>query len=299
MSRIDEALRRLADARQVGTGPHGRLDPVVNRSVLEHYPEEDGAAPAIPEPAAVPAHVPPPEASVRGVRTACVAPREPFTWASSPLERKLVVSRHASEATVLQYRRLANAIHDLQLARGLKTVTVTSALPADGKTLTVVNLGLTLSEFLAHRVLLIDADLQQPSLNTIFNLPHHAGLSEYLRSERDDIPLNRITGNLTVLPAGKTDNDAVVALTSDRMEDLVEQLAAEFDWVLVDTPCVELMTDPQLLSGITGGVLFVVRAGATPCARVHRAIACLDADCVIGTVLNGVTDDNIGSTSAA
>jgi Mrp family chromosome partitioning ATPase len=59
------------------------------------------------------------------------------------------------------------------------------------------------------------------------------------------------------------------------------------------------MRDPQLLGGITSGVLFVVRAGATPCAHVHRAIACLDADRVIGTVLNGVASENIGSISAS
>ena len=145
----------------------------------------------------------------------------------------------------------------------------------------------------------IDADLQQPSLHTIFSLPHHAGLSEYLRSERDDIPLNRVSGNLTVLPAGKPDSDALTALTSDRMEDLVGQLADEFDWVLVDTPPIALMPDPQLLGGITGGVLFVIRAGATPCADVLRAIDRLDADRVIGTVLNGVTNGAIPSVIAA
>jgi Mrp family chromosome partitioning ATPase len=77
------------------------------------------------------------------------------------LERqaKLVVGASHDSVSTEQYRRLAAALHDAQVAKGLKTVMVTSAVPREGKTLTIVNLALTLSESYGRRVLLIDCRL--------------------------------------------------------------------------------------------------------------------------------------------
>ena len=72
-------------------------------------------------------------------------------------------------------------LHEAQVQKQLKTVMITSALPHEGKTLTVVNLALTLSESYARRVLVIDADLRWPSLHTILDIPNDRGLSEALQ----------------------------------------------------------------------------------------------------------------------
>ena len=80
--------------------------------------------------------------------------------------------------SVEQYRRLAGAVHGLQVDRGLKTLMVTSAVPNEGKTLTVTNLALTLSESYKRRVLLIDADLRRPSVHDLFRIPNTTGLAE-------------------------------------------------------------------------------------------------------------------------
>src|SRR4029453_3631709 len=81
-----------------------------------------------------------------------------------------------------QYPPLGAALHELHVDSGLKTLMVTSTLPREGKTLTVTNLALTLTESYRKRVLLIDADLRRPSLHNIFRLPRTAGLSEALKS---------------------------------------------------------------------------------------------------------------------
>jgi capsular exopolysaccharide synthesis family protein len=203
----------------------------------------------------------------------------------SAFERKLVVGDRTTPVGVQKYRRLAHALDRLQLERGLKTLIVTSALPNEGKTTTVVNLALTLGDFFARRVLLIDGDLRQPSIHRTLTLPNACGLSDVLLSDRADIPLLQVSANLTVLPAG-ADHNAMPALTSDRMEDLVEQLAPRFDWVLLDAPPVQLMPEAHLLAGLTGAVLLVVGAGSTPSPVVNRAIAALGRDRIVGLVSN-------------
>jgi non-specific protein-tyrosine kinase len=192
----------------------------------------------------------------------------------------------------VQYRQLAAAVQQLQTDGGLRTLMVTSALPNDGRTLTVANLALTLSEA-ARRVLLIDADIRQPSLHTLFKLPNACGLSDVLLSERNDLALLQVSPNLSVLPAGRPDLNTIAALTSDRMEDLLEHLSAQFDWILLDAAPVWSMPDARLLARLTGAVLFVIGAGSTPYPLVEKAIATLGAESVVGTVLNRVVNENI------
>jgi Mrp family chromosome partitioning ATPase len=121
-----------------------------------------------------------------------------------------------------------------------------------------------------------------------------------LLTESNDIPLLRISANLSVLPAGHPDVTTSAALTSDRMEDLVDQLAPQFDWILLDAAPVSFMPEAELLARMTGAVLFVIRAGSTPYPLVERAIAALGPDWVVGTVLNRVaTDDIPGATDPA
>ena len=96
---------------------------------------------------------------------------------NAALQGKLVVSSQTSPVAVEQYRRLAATLHGIQGERGLKTLLVTSAVPQEGKSLTVANLALTLSESYKRRVLLIDADLRRPSIHGLFGLPNVTGLT--------------------------------------------------------------------------------------------------------------------------
>ena len=203
-----------------------------------------------------------------------------------------MVNEKAAPIAVEQYRRLAGSLHDLQIERGLKTLMVTSALPNEGKTLTVANLALTLSESCKDRVLLIDADLRRPSVHTVFRLPNNDGLSDVLSSGRAELPLFEISEHLSVLPAGHSDQP-MAGLTSDRMRALLNECAATFDWVLLDAAPVGFMPDAQLLARLTGAVLFVIEAQSTPHQIVTRAIAQIDPDCIIGSVLNCVAEHDV------
>jgi capsular exopolysaccharide synthesis family protein len=204
-----------------------------------------------------------------------------------------VVSAQVPAVCLEQYRRLAAALHDLQVERGLKVLMVTSALPQDGKTLTALNLAFTLSESYKRRVLLIDADLRRPSLHHLLGLPNDAGLSEVLRSERRDLPTVAVSEHFQVMTAGRTDSSPLAGLTSDRMREMLDRCTEQFDWVLLDAPPVALLPDAQLLGRLTRAVVFVIGAGSTPFPVVERAIAELGPESVVGCVLNRVSESSI------
>jgi capsular exopolysaccharide synthesis family protein len=204
------------------------------------------------------------------------------------LEGKLVVSRETSSVSVEQYRRLAATLLAVQAERELKTLLVSSSVPGEGKTLTVTNLALTLSESYGRRVLLIDADLRRPSVHSSFGLANAIGLGDALRSDHPQLNPIQISPALSVLPAGPADRSPMAALSSDRMRSLVAESATRFDWVLLDSPPVGLLSDAQVVSRICDGVLFVIGAGSTPYSLVQRSIAEIGAERIVGTVLNRV-----------
>jgi capsular exopolysaccharide synthesis family protein len=286
MSRVDQAWRRAS----AGEIHHWEITPrpehqeQSDQGVLHQYLRESGASSvSTPVPHLLPERKP---VAMRP------AERRQLWPLHGAFERKLVVSRKATPVAVEQYRRLAGTLHELQVEQGLKTLMVTSALPNEGKTLTVVNLALTLSESYKRRVLLIDADLRRPFIHEVFQLPNTGGLNDVLGAEHGELSLVQVSEHLSVLPAGRSDQPTA-ALISDRMRVLLEQSAATFDWVLLDAAPVGFMPDAQLLARLTRAVLFVIAAHSTPQLLVNRAIAELDPECVVGTLLNYVEDHNI------
>jgi protein-tyrosine kinase len=282
VSRIYEALARAANdvTLEVQAGV-----PSVPASALEHYAPEGwhafdpgGAAPSlrqdavrIPAPAVVDLNaVGPPAADFRGK----------------------VLGGPGNAVSAERYVNLATVLHEAQLDRGLQTLLVTSSARQEGKTLTVVNLAMTLSESYARRVLIVDADLRRPSVHRALGIDAQAGLSDALLEPTSQLPLIHVTPRLSVLPAGRPDPNPLSRLTPDRLEPLLADCASRFDWVLVDTPPVGTEADAQLLARFVQAVIFVIRAGAAPYSVVERAVAELGRECIIGTVLNGV-DENL------
>ena len=164
MSRIDQALR-IREGASDTSAVSAKPDP----SALRQYSRE------APERSVRPEH----KAESTAVRASGVppAPKPAAALTKNSMLQARLVSSTPSAVSVEQYRRLAAALHDEQVESGLKTVMITSALPGDGKTLTVVNLALTLAESFARRVLVIDADLRLPTLHTTLEIPNHRGLS--------------------------------------------------------------------------------------------------------------------------
>jgi capsular exopolysaccharide synthesis family protein len=205
---------------------------------------------------------------------------------------KLVVMPSVPHAAVEQYRRLAASLHHTKLQKDTKVVMLTSASPGEGKTLTSVNLALTLSQSYRRNVLLIDADLRRPNVHQLFQLPNVLGLSDGLKSDTEQkLSLIQVSEYLTVLPAGRPDNDPMSGLTSDRMRRIIEQAAARYDWVLIDTPPVGFLSDANLLVAMVDVAIFVVRAGKSPYRLIQRALDAVGRNRILGVVLNAVAEN--------
>ena len=204
---------------------------------------------------------------------------------------KLVVMPSIPDAAVEQYRRLAASLHHTNLQKDTKVVMITSASPGEGKTLTSVNLSLTLSQSYRRKVLLIDADLRRPSVHQLFQVPNVVGLSDGLKSDTEQkLSLIQVSEHLTLLPAGRPDPDPMGGLTSERMRRIVQEAAARFDWVIIDTPPVGFLSDANLLVAMVDVAIFVVRAGKSPYRLIQRALDAVGRNRILGVVLNAVDE---------
>jgi capsular exopolysaccharide synthesis family protein len=280
MSRIDQALRMREGASDIGAIPT-TPDP----SALRLYSSEAAEHSVFPE--REPDAALEPAGDVPAAAQSATAPRR-----SSRLRARLVTST-ANAVAVEQYRRIAAALHDEQAESGLKTVMITSASPGDGKTLTIVNLALTLAESFARRVLVIDADLRLPALHTTLAIPNHRGLTEALGDERE-LPFVDICEGLTVLTAGSPRPAPLAGLIGDRMREIIADGEQRFDWVLIDSSPIGVLPDAQLLGRLVGAVILVIGAGSTPAETVERAVEELGgSDAIFGVVLNRIEERRI------
>jgi capsular exopolysaccharide synthesis family protein len=282
MSRVDEARRRAA-----GRASDDRRGSTVSGIVsvddfgLDDYPDERVAPISRPH---------------AGGQRPISAPRSTglghLGSLDSHLNGRLVGGPDTPPVVIEQYRRLAASLHELQVDNGLKTMMVTSAMPKEGKTLTVTNLALTLSLSYRRRVLLVDADLRRPSLHEMFRLPKTVGLSEALRSGSRPHFLE-LSPSLSILPAGELAGDPLSALTSNRLPALVEQCTGAFDWVLFDAPPVGVMPDGNVIARVVKAVVFVIAAGVTPLRVIERAIDQIGREQIVGTVLNRIEEQQM------
>jgi capsular exopolysaccharide synthesis family protein len=210
---------------------------------------------------------------------------------NATLETKTVIDEHMMPISREQYRRLAAAFHQAQRTSGAKVAMVASAVQGEGKSLTAANLALTMSESYRKNVLLIDADLRRPTQHSIFQIPGAPGLSDGLISiDEPRLPLHRLSARLTILPAGRPTSDPIGAITSERMRRLIDEAREVFDWIIIDTPPVGLLTDAALMSSMADGVVLVVKAESTPHDLVERAVNALGRERLLGVVLNRATE---------
>lgn len=200
---------------------------------------------------------------------------------------KLVVGGVIDGALIEQYRQLAAVLHHTQQSTGARSVMVTSALPSEGKTLTATNLALTLSQSYQRRVLLIDADLRRPRMREMFALPDGPGLTDSLAAGAGgQLPVHQVSSTLWVLTSGRTVPDPMSTLVSPAMRQLLDDARASFDWVVVDTPPIAILSDANLLSEMIDKALLVVSAKSTPYPMVQRAAQAIGPQRILGVVLN-------------
>jgi polysaccharide biosynthesis transport protein len=170
------------------------------------------------------------------------------------------------------YRNLRSSLRFMSNGATMpRLVLITSSIPNDGKSVTALNLAITMAHA-GTRVLLVDADLRRGSLHQHFAVPSQPGLFEVLAESLDWSGAIQSTPveNLSILPRGAATHGSSELFLQPRTPQVLKELATHFDCVLVDTPPVMAADDVTSLAPHTEGVLFVLRADHTS-ARVARA----------------------------
>ncbi len=174
----------------------------------------------------------------------------------------ITLSRPQSPAAEA-YRTLRANLHFAARDAPFKSLVVTSPSSQEGKTTAAANLGVVLAQA-EKRVILVDADLRQPRLHTLFGLDNAAGLLDALNAAQlEQILQPTGVDGLSVLSSGKLPVVPSDALSSSRMTRLIQQLETLADMVIFDTPPVLLVSDAALLASQAGGALLVIEAGKT------------------------------------
>ncbi|MGN1318089.1 MAG: CpsD/CapB family tyrosine-protein kinase [Lachnospirales bacterium] len=178
-----------------------------------------------------------------------------------------------------------------------KVICVTSALASEGKSTTSVNNAITFAKS-GKRILLIDCDLRKPTVDKVLNIKSDKGLSDILVSESDidEAICKQVYENLDVITSGKIPPNPVELISSEIMADTIEKLREKYDYIFIDAPPVNVVTDAALISKYTDGVIVVVRQYVAEKNMVRDAVNKLkfvNAK-IIGFVLNDVTSSKTG-----
>ncbi|MFW5733583.1 MAG: polysaccharide biosynthesis tyrosine autokinase, partial [Oceanidesulfovibrio sp.] len=190
------------------------------------------------------------------------------------------------------YRSLRTSVLFSLADQEPKTLQVTSAGPGEGKTLTAINLAVTMAQN-GSRTIIVDCDMRRPMVHKTLGLNRLRGVSNILANPKEEIDsLVQESGipNLYVMPAGPIPPNPSELIGGKRMQDLLDYLKPRFDKIIVDTPPVTAVTDSTLIANKVEGVVMVVRAFATSRDVVRTGLDALrkiNAK-ILGVVLNGV-----------
>jgi capsular exopolysaccharide synthesis family protein len=192
-----------------------------------------------------------------------------------------------------QFRALRGRIDAISADRPLRTIAVTSATPGEGKTTSAINLAIVTSLSVGRRVLLVDCDLRRPKVHSSLGLHPEAGLAEVLT---DQIGLEQAIvkpegiGLEILAVRGRPANPSEL-LGSARMRELIEEVAARYDRVILDTPAALGLPDAKAVADLCDGIVVIVRADVTPQEDVQTVLEIVDRRRVLGLVLNGAAAD--------
>ena len=203
----------------------------------------------------------------------------------------LATARDEKNAVVEEFNKLRSSL--LALTRGdtfRNTLMVTSTVSEEGKSMTALNLAISLAKEHDHTVLLVDTDLRRPSIHRYLDLDPEYGLVHCLR---DNLPIEKAliktgVGKLVVLPAGEAVKDPVDMLSSNRMKAIVNELKDRYPerYVIFDTPPALPFADAAVLAGIVDTTLFVVREGKAKAEDLAETIAEFKEYGLLGVVYN-------------
>ena len=210
----------------------------------------------------------------------------PFRAATDSL---LIDVSRPHEAPMEEFRTLRTRLNHLKTLQPIHSIVVTSASPAEGKSLSAANLALAEAHLAGNTTLLADFDFRRPIVHTLFGVDRSPGITDYLLGK---VPLHqamrKVAGtNLYIMPAGEAVINPLELLNLPEVKTMMDRLPELFNWIILDSPPLLFAADASLLGTLCHGTLLVVRIGHTTIDSVTRAMQSLCNNNVLGILVNG------------
>lgn len=270
MERIKQALERARAERQ---GQTPAPSPVSTRSTAEHTEGVDEVTTQLP------------------VEEITYSQTRHIEVSNSELRANRVVTGFEPSAFTDAYKILRTQVLQRLNDNNWNVLAVTSPGHGEGKSLTALNLAISMAMEVDYTVLLVDANLRHPSIHAHLGVPNEKGLSDYLL---EDTPLSELfihpkgIDHLTLLPGGRAMQNSSEMLNSPKMSRLVEELKSRYASriVIFDLPPVLNASDAMAFAPYVDATLLVIESGRTKRKEVDHALDLLSSTNVLGTVLN-------------
>lgn len=194
---------------------------------------------------------------------------------------------HISEA----YKTLRTNILFSTRNTGCKTYVITSAIPGEGKTTMAINIAISFAQT-EKKVVIIDSDLRKPKLHKYFDMENKVGLSNVLSGVYDGNNKEYIqktnVPNLDLISSGHVPPNPIELLSSDNMQNLLKKLEEDYDFVILDTPPVNIVSDALVLSEMVTGYIMVTRSNYTEYDALDVAMSNFELANIkpLGVILN-------------
>jgi len=205
-------------------------------------------------------------------------------------DERLLMTLDNYEGVAESFRRLrAQILHPAE-GQPARSVMITSAVPEEGKSFVCANLGVVMAREVDRYALMVDCDLRRPSLASLFGVHNSRGLVDHLRDGKDLSLLLHKTGmdRLSLLPAGSPPANPSELLASDRMKEMINEVANRYDdrFILFDTPPGQAASETEVLAQQVDKVVLVVRWGQAGREQVRRFVEAVGREKILGVVFN-------------
>ena len=209
----------------------------------------------------------------------------------------LVTANQRNSPASEQYRKLKSLIVRLSKMGDLdRAMMVTSPVAGEGKTITSLNLAITMAQEFDHTVLLVEADVRKPSVLKYLGLKSQAGLTDCILDNLDvgKVLIKTGIGSLSILPAGRPVENPVELFSSNRMNAILNEIKQRYKdrYVIIDTTPLLPFAEPQYIANSVDAVVMVVREGLTTPEKLKKALDILKNNNLLGIVSNGVSRIN-------
>ncbi|MEJ7711486.1 MAG: CpsD/CapB family tyrosine-protein kinase [Pyrinomonadaceae bacterium] len=306
MGRVYEALKRAADqssgAKHNGAESSDKVSEeemtTVHPESLLQYSSLFSSAPTAHTEGLVGSALPD-EQGLRaaGATLGAVAPARAADFDSveisvARVEPHLIAITQPQSAQAELYRSLRTSIIRAQEVRRMQTFLVTSAGPAEGKTVTSLNLSWLLAQTDGVKALLIEGDLRRPCMAEYLGVNGALGLADVLAGDvsLSDAIVKLQPSGLHLLPGGTPRENVAEILSGNKAESLLMEAREMFNYIIIDAPPLGVFADASVLMNRVDGALLVVRSGQTRYSLLDQLLAPLQREKILGVVLNGAEE---------